>query len=502
MTLYNTPTPCNCPINRLLSNQDAFIYITGTQKQSDTPAGKSYVAYNIRLGNTETKHRYSEFESLCKSFTKLYPTVIVPPIPEKHSIVDYAALQTRVKDDLPMVEKRKRMLQTFLNRVAKHPVLGHDHVFHRFLESGVPWSDVLHSPPLSVLPRNPLQRTFNNQSSKNHGMTNPVLASHLVPVPSSAYLLKHPDSKFEESEQYTYRVANYMNNHLEKKLANDYAELGAVYNGFSLNEEGQVANAIEKIGQAVDASYSNTGEMVTMLEGDFAEPIQEYAQFAQTIKQVLKFRHMKHAQVEMIEGSLKNKKENLQTLQEMEGELRRLEEAIAQEHTIGRNAVNIDELNNGMVDADGNRISNNSESNSMTDSPYQQQQPLPPSNPIASSKRYSRYGWSGPMQMVNAVGHTLQGLIDVDPVATRRNQIGKTKDAIVVLEEALKLTRDDLAGISNDVQVDLDRFQQEKTRDLKDMLLAYARAHIRYCQQNLESWQEVKNEINQIPDQL
>jgi hypothetical protein len=54
-------------------------------------------------------------------------------------LVDYAAIQTRVKDDLPMVEKRKRMLQTFLNRVAKHPELGKDHVFHRFLESGVSW---------------------------------------------------------------------------------------------------------------------------------------------------------------------------------------------------------------------------------------------------------------------------------------------------------------------------------------------------------------------------
>lgn len=54
-------------------------------------------------------------------------------------IVDYAALQTRVKDDLPMVEKRKRMLQTFLNRVAKHPELGKDHVFHRFLESTGSW---------------------------------------------------------------------------------------------------------------------------------------------------------------------------------------------------------------------------------------------------------------------------------------------------------------------------------------------------------------------------
>jgi hypothetical protein len=60
------------------------------------------------------------------------------------STVDYAALQTRVKDDLAMVEKRKRMLQTFLNRVAKHPVLGRDHVFHRFLESGVSWVRSFH----------------------------------------------------------------------------------------------------------------------------------------------------------------------------------------------------------------------------------------------------------------------------------------------------------------------------------------------------------------------
>lgn len=42
-----------------------------------------------------------------------------------------------------MVEKRKRMLQTFLNRVAKHPELGKDHVFHRFLETGVSWVSVL-----------------------------------------------------------------------------------------------------------------------------------------------------------------------------------------------------------------------------------------------------------------------------------------------------------------------------------------------------------------------
>ncbi|ORZ23513.1 hypothetical protein BCR42DRAFT_404936 [Absidia repens] len=527
MSLQNSvPPSCNCAINRILSTNDAFIFVTGSQKQSNASGGKSYIAYTIRLRNIETKHRYSEFESLWKSFTKLYPAAIVPPIPEKHSIVDYAALQTRFKDDIPMIEKRKRMLQSFLNRAAKHPILGRDHVFHRFLESGVLWSDVLLSPPLSVLPRNPLQRTFSNPTSATHGMTNPILANHLVPVPSTAYLLKHPDQNFEESEQFAYRVANYMNNHLEKiqrkvvrrlgELASDYAELGAVYNGFSLNEDGEVANAIEKIGQAVDTSYSNTGEMVTTLEGDFAEPIQEYSQFAHTIKQILRFRHMKHAQVEMIEGSLQNKKDSLDALLEIEEESQRLEEAIAREHTIRRNAADIDDVNYGTADAfDGQ----NAASHNVHDDPFATHHQIEydhddnhvlinsPSNTASHqlsshTKQRSRQAWSGPLQMVNAVGHTLQGLIDMDPVATRRNQIGKTKDAISVLEQALDITRDDLKGVSLDVQTDLDRFQQEKIEDMKDMLIAYAKAHIRYCNQNLELWQEVKDEVSKIPNQV
>ncbi|KAI8391209.1 uncharacterized protein BYT42DRAFT_556040 [Radiomyces spectabilis] len=485
---------CNCKIDRLIYHDDEFIFITGTQKQSNTAAKKSYITYDIRVGDVETKHRYSEFESLRKSLVKLHPNVIVPPIPEKHSLVDYAALQTRLRDDLFMIEKRKRMLQTFLNRVAKHPDLGRDHVFHRFLESGVQWNDVLHSPPLSLLPSNPLQMAVSKDSDASAPGNAAILNSSLIPTPTAAYTLKNPDPQFEQSEQFTYRIANYMSNNLEKsqrkvirrlgELANDYAELGAVYNGFSLNESGAVANAIEKIGQAVDASYTETGQMVKTLESEFAEPIQEHSQFAQTIKQVLRFRHMKHAQVELIENSLKNKKERLETLLEMESEARRLEEAITRERTIGSNAVDIDEINGG-----------NSETGSgeaTEENPYAVHHTEP-----RLHKSRSR-NWNGPMQVINAVGHTIQGIIDVDPEATRRNQIGKTKDAMGVLEEALEITRKDLAGASVELQADLDRFQREKIKDLRNMLIAYAKVHIRYCQQNLESWKEARLEVDKI----
>ncbi|KAG2229614.1 hypothetical protein INT48_004075 [Thamnidium elegans] len=471
---------CDCAIDRALHRDENYIFITGAQKQSDSPSGKSYIAYYIRIGvnDIETKRRYSEFESFRKALTLLHPALIVPPIPEKHSLVDYAALQTRVKDDLPMVEKRKRMLQTFLNRVAKHPELGKDHVFHRFLESGGSWSDVLHSPPLSTLPKNPLQMVISKQPDVQAHTFNAVLSSNLIPTPSAAYQLKNPDPRFEESEKFTFRIANYMSNNLDKsqrkvirrlgELANDYAELGAVYNGFSLNETGAVANAIEKVGQAVDASYTETGQMVTSLEGEFAEPIQEHAQFAQIIKQVLKFRHMKHAQVEMIENTLNNKKDTLDNLLRMENEAKRLEEAMTRERTIGANAVNVDEINQTEDENPYRTMSNSSSSTVRLDRP-------------SSSGNWS----GGPMKVISAVGHTLQNIIDVNPEATRRNQIGMSKDAMGVLQEALDITKPDLAAISTELQADLDRFQTEKIQDMRDMLIAYAKIHIRYCQKVL-----------------
>lgn len=46
--------------------------------------------------------------------------------------------------------------------------------------------------------------------------------------------------------------------------AHDYAELGAVLNGFSLTETGSLSTAIEKTGQAVDATYLSTTNLVSV----------------------------------------------------------------------------------------------------------------------------------------------------------------------------------------------------------------------------------------------
>jgi hypothetical protein len=51
MSQRNSLKPtCGCNIERALHQDESYIFITGAQKQSDMPGGKSYIAYHIRIG--------------------------------------------------------------------------------------------------------------------------------------------------------------------------------------------------------------------------------------------------------------------------------------------------------------------------------------------------------------------------------------------------------------------------------------------------------------------
>jgi len=182
----------------------------------------------LRSQDAEARHRYSEFESLRESLTKLYPTLIIPPIPSKQSIGDYAVKQAKAKEDAALIARRKRMLQTFLNRLARHPILSHEHVFHRFLDGEVSWvrsahtqcledvvnvgqGEVLNSPPISLLPKNILKAPSHNPTDQN---APPAYAA--LPNPSAAHPLRRPDQRFLDSEAFTAKFANHMSGPMEK----------------------------------------------------------------------------------------------------------------------------------------------------------------------------------------------------------------------------------------------------------------------------------------------
>lgn len=127
------------------SNESDQIEITDSVKgyvEGSSATGK-FVTYGIKFENFLVRRRYSDFESLRNYFLNSYPTVVIPPIPDKHTFGDYANIAAKSKKDEKIVEIRKRLLQSFLNHVLRHPTLSGDHLFHRFLEADVSWTDIL-----------------------------------------------------------------------------------------------------------------------------------------------------------------------------------------------------------------------------------------------------------------------------------------------------------------------------------------------------------------------
>jgi ubiquitin carboxyl-terminal hydrolase 4/11/15 len=87
----------------------------------------------------EVARRYSEFSSLRAALVNLHPTLVIPPIPEKHTMADYAAKPTKAKEDVGIIDLRKRMLGVFLNRCRKMKEVVEDGVWWRFLDPNSSW---------------------------------------------------------------------------------------------------------------------------------------------------------------------------------------------------------------------------------------------------------------------------------------------------------------------------------------------------------------------------
>ncbi|KAJ2855025.1 Sorting nexin, cytoplasm-to-vacuole targeting pathway/endosomal sorting [Coemansia erecta] len=322
------------------------VHITEAEKMSDS--GSSFIAYTIVFGDYEVRRRYSEFESLRSCLCRLYPTFIVPPIPEKHSLAQYAVLQKRAKEDQYIIERRKRLLERFLNHIAENPILSSEHIFHRFMENGVSWTEVLHSPVIKNIPSSPLHsspsRAPGSSIADGTNVQMPKIAATNsfagdVPVPSTLAPIKNIEPRWMDCELFTNKYANQFTGTIEKserriyrklgELSNDYVELGAALNGFSLIDHPDgLAAAIERSGQAVDNSYIEISQLLRQMESELSEPIHEYSQYSLMLKQVLRFRLLKNLQVESVQEALLRQRDRLERLLQADDEAKRLAHAL------------------------------------------------------------------------------------------------------------------------------------------------------------------------------
>ncbi|KZF21660.1 hypothetical protein L228DRAFT_211844 [Xylona heveae TC161] len=540
----------------LYENPDMPILIVDAGKNHES--GGSYIVYTIRTGDLEVRRRYSEFASLRSTLVNLHPTLVIPPIPEKHTMADYAAKPTKAKEDMGIIDLRKRMLGVFLNRCRKMPEVRDDGVWWRFLDPNASWSEVLHSHPVSSIPKNILKAPpldpanatpghsylpvpSTSAKLKSVGTTSTTgtpasppdyaatssTASHTIPGPqvfgrfppqNQTLSEQDLDPYFISFEASTRELELLLQGSIEKvnrrtlshlsSLATDEAELGARYNGFSLSEQSpSLAAAIERIGQAVDSSYIATEELSASLGASFAEPMRESAQFASVVRSVLRYRVLKRVQQEMTSDELAKKKTLLDSLERSELEARRIEQYLSSTG-IPPNPPKRSASSASAREYQASRRREGGDDTASIDSDFppthgdvQTSPPPGPSQSPAAPTIKHRKSISGNFvtnKIFGRISHAVHGIVDVDPERTRRDQIGKTRESLIQLEQALEVSEKDVKDASAGVLRDLQRFQQEKEDDLKRYMIAYAKCHIDWAKKNLETWQEAKGEVNKI----
>ena len=493
------------------------------------------------------RRRYSEFASLRHTLVSLHPTLIIPPIPEKHSLADYAAKPTKAKEDAGVIELRQRMLGTFLNRCRRMKEVREDGVWWRFLDPNASWSEVLHSHPAASVPKNNLKAPpldaanpteahqylpvpsqsakLRSSSTSSSGTPTSPPASAILPstaahsTPQIQYTRFPPTSQdLPESELDPYfstfessskdlevlltgsmeKVNQRLLRHLYS-LGDDLMDLGARYNAFSLSEQSaSVAHAIEKTGQACDYTYIASRDMSSGLSAGFAEPMRESAQFAGVVRSVLKYRVLKRVQEEMTRDELERSKTRLDQLERSEAEAKRIEQYMSSSgmaNTSRRSASSSgnrerhpreESGDNASVDSDFPPGATGQHTPSAQQGAPQQAQESDGNSPNSPQRSGSHKRASsgvagkifGPLR---GFTHAIQGVTDADPERARRDALGKTKESLVQLEQALEVSQKDVKDASAGVLQDLRRFQSDKEEDLRKYMVG-AHSLFTYCQ--------------------
>merc|ERR550532_1326389 len=110
-----------------LNAQPSYSCVVASPKKEAKFKGlKSYIAYQLTpsFNNIQVSRRYKRFDWLYEQLQKKFNFVPIPPLPDKQ-------IQGRYEEEF--IEHRMNQLQSFVNRMCRHPVLSQSEVWSHFL---------------------------------------------------------------------------------------------------------------------------------------------------------------------------------------------------------------------------------------------------------------------------------------------------------------------------------------------------------------------------------
>ncbi|EFX86509.1 hypothetical protein DAPPUDRAFT_307827 [Daphnia pulex] len=233
--------------------------------------------------------RYSEFELLRFQLENKYPEAIIPPLPEKKASFTRQS-QSSDNIDPVFVDRRRVGLENFLLRVAAHPILCHDQVLLKFLQSDREWSDL----------------DVNADGGKYVQQAEFKLKSI-----STALRLKKPDDHMEEIRHYSSELQSSLGNllRLRVRLADRlfaihklHANYGRVFSEWSALEK-TMGDGLQKAGHYMDC-YAAAIDAHMEEEDIVADQLKEYLFFGNALQGLSSRHQMAQLEVEKAESHL------------------------------------------------------------------------------------------------------------------------------------------------------------------------------------------------------
>ncbi|KAI9565402.1 hypothetical protein GHT06_009194 [Daphnia sinensis] len=223
--------------------------------------------------NYVVRRRYSDFEWLKNQLSVCYPTLIIPPLPEKHSLFEQID-----RYDRDFITSRMQLLHRFLNRLADHPVLSCDKKYHAFLID------------------TPVEFSTFKKSFTGFGLFGKV--SESLQNMASSYISKSRTVEFEKMSEYVDKLSEKI--HTMEKIGQriqkeriaylqDLQMMQPILNHWRAYEP-NLSEGLQAIGEAANTCAESQRKLVDSQKPNLSVPLHEYGLYIESAKDALRNR--------------------------------------------------------------------------------------------------------------------------------------------------------------------------------------------------------------------
>ncbi|KAK6455012.1 uncharacterized protein RJT20DRAFT_129679 [Scheffersomyces xylosifermentans] len=530
----------------------------GNSSEGMANASKKYVVYTIKLIDTDnssdeilTRRRYSDFESLRDVLTKIFPLVIIPPIPPKNylnltilnglvgqssqqssnssensSSIAYSYINSNHQfNKNKLIEHRKRLLGNFLNNCLKIPQIRNLEFFAKFLDPNANWSDeitlITSQLPKSVYLSNPenglkTDSIYTNlpNPSNSHTMsffkdnrkkitkkTNKLLSNGGITSaePGVSGADQHPPGSSsnngtasEKNGNTKYIINTSSLDEINKKIMDNYLGLSHDY-----VELGTVFNSFSLI----LSESTREGKSKAVLEDEtkvniiFDKIGQAFDRSYVTINALIGDLETKFSEPlgEAVQYSA-----ILQSIAKFQNRKIRQQQLLDSELKVKRK--DLEELLK--TEEESNRIEGAINSKAgIKHTKYDLEEATSKRNQAAQTPRSaasSKFNLFPSMNSLKKITQYVTEIIDQNPEQTRKQKIVNLQAKIKTFEKCQEIMLEDISFIADEVNKNFQTFHAKQLKMIFDILLCYNRFLIGWAKKNIDIWEDIRDEVEKL----